>query len=121
MDAKQIRKGLQKLVSDLPEYELSDDLLIAAVRDAVDPVVWINATPDERTDMKRDLYRALRDMVDVEDISDRLIREDLEDLDRAITALEDVVGKQRNTSTVIPWVMGQISTALDYIKKARAR
>jgi len=86
---EQIQRGLEKLVEALPEYSQADDLLIEAARAAVGPKQWIEDI-DGREELKRDIYRALKLLGNVKLPDDAMIREDLEEIEKALIILQDL-------------------------------
>lgn len=116
MDAGQLQRGCEKLIEELPEFEAADELMISASRHAVGSNVWIAATPEERTEFKREIYRALKAMVGVKLSEDSLMREDLEELKKAIAILEsdNIYGYVEE----YPGLGIMLGDAVSHIKKA---
>lgn len=111
---EQLKSAVSNLIEELPEYSTSEDLMQAAVRYAVSPVTWIHATPEERVEMKREVYRALKQMADVKDIDNHLTREDLDFLKLALERLDQAISMFWQEDSPI----STIEEAKEYIKKA---
>ena len=118
MTKEEIFRGCETIIQKLPEYDSSDDLMIEGVRAAVSVKEWIDASPEAREDLKRELYRAFKAVFQVTDIDDHLTREDLKHLEKAVELLLGIIGPHPDTS-VIPWIMSQVQEALGHIERAR--
>lgn len=117
---EEIKRGLEKLIGALPEYDLADDLLTEAARQAVSPEVWLDTTPDGRFEIKRDIYRALKKLGEVELIDDKLTREDLDSLQQSIEHLATAALELQNgkISTGASVALIEITNAIIHIKTA---
>ena len=101
MNKQQLERGCRTIIEKLPEQEFADDLMIEAVRSAVTPEEWINRTPEERTELKRELYRALKAAFDVVDIDDHLTAEDFELLDEVISEIDDWIPDSEKKTKIL--------------------
>ena len=102
---EQIKRGVEKLIEALPEYDLADDLLIEAARHVIGTEQWINDI-EGREEVKRDIYRGLKTLGGVKLEEDKLTREDLEELGSALICLTD------------PVTESDIESAISHIRKA---
>ena len=102
---EQIQRGVEKLIEALPEYEMSEDLLIEAAHHAIGTKQWIEDI-EGREEVKRDIYRALKVLGNVKLPDDKLTREDLEELGSALICLTD------------PVTESDIESAISHIRKA---
>jgi N-glycosylase/DNA lyase len=79
MDREQLVRGCEKIIDLFAEEEdVTERIMIPAVRHAIGAQAWITMSDDERMEEMRNLFRAFKAAFNVRLIDDRMTREDLQ-------------------------------------------
>ncbi len=90
MEKEQLIRGCEKIIDRLAEEEdITERIMIPAVRYALGAEAWIAMSDDARMKAMRDLFRAFKSAFNVKLIDDNMTREDLQDVKNIGTHIRD--------------------------------
>ena len=91
MTNEELIRGCEKIIEEFSEYESSDEIMTNAVRHAIGAESWLELTEEEKTEHKRELFRAFKAGFNVKFIDDHLTKDDILMLKKAYGKFEELV------------------------------
>jgi len=117
LSVEELKSAAVKAIEIFPDYDMAEEILIDAIKQTAGELKWdtIKEDREQKDEVLRDVYRALKEAFKLELIDDRFTREDLDILKHAVDDLE------RSKSNPTGYAIEDVNRAIAHIKTAMQR